>query len=71
VLFFYPELFVHFKIESISSSFYASSWFITLFSSALQSSKSGKIPKMLLYIWDIFLIYKWKGVYKISLFIIK
>lgn len=55
-----PDLHSHFKFENISSSYYSSSWFLTLFTSSLQYSKDGSIPPLLEAIWDIFILYNLK-----------
>ena len=65
-----PDLHSHFKFENISSSYYSSSWFLTLFTSSLQYSKDGSIPPLLEAIWDIFILYNLKGLMKVCLFLI-
>jgi hypothetical protein len=52
-----PELYAYFKINSIVSNFFASSWFITLFTNSLIHSLTEK-PKILLYILDKFFLVK-------------
>jgi hypothetical protein len=52
-----PELHAYFKSNSIVSNFFASSWFITLFTNSVIHSLSEK-PKILLYILDKFFLVK-------------
>lgn len=55
-----------FKQEGVSAGYFSSPWFLTIFSSSLQS----RIP-ILLEIWDYFFIKGWKVVFKASLAILK
>ncbi|OMJ91649.1 hypothetical protein SteCoe_5804 [Stentor coeruleus] len=61
-----PDIQKVFKLEGVSAGFFSSSWFLTLFSSNLQS----KIP-VLLQIWDYFFIKGWKVIFKASVAILK
>lgn len=61
-----PEVQKFFKTEAISAGHFSSSWFLTLFSSNLQS----KIP-ILLQIWDYFFLKGWKVIFKASITILK
>ena len=70
IITYMPELQTHFKSETISSSHFSSSWLVTIFTYSLQHSKNGNISEFLLLIWDYFLVYKWKGLYAIILFIL-
>ena len=65
-----PDLFEELKSEGLQSSFFTSSWFVTIFSSSLHFTKKLEPPILLTVIWDIFLIYGWKGLYLVSLFIL-
>ncbi|KAM3131378.1 hypothetical protein pb186bvf_016560 [Paramecium bursaria] len=58
---FIPDLSSHLKEEKIDSSYYASSWFITMFSNVFQYSMRSA---MLNVIWDIFLVEGWKGIFE-------
>ncbi len=51
-----PELHVYFKNNSIMVSFFSSAWFITIFSSCYQNIPEVNNPKVLLRIWDDFII---------------
>jgi len=65
-----PDLSIFFKAEGVSTSFFASAWFMTVFTNSMQHVKDDKATEMILKIWDAFLIEGWKAVFKISLFII-
>ena len=59
LLFIYqPELSVYFKNNSILVSYFISPWFITLFTSAYQYVNHDTYPKVLIRIWDDFLLVK-------------
>jgi len=66
----YPELTKYLKSEGISSNFYASTWFITLFTNTFLYSKSSTPPETLFTIWDNFLTNGWKAIFKVGLFIL-
>ena len=53
---FLPDLHSYLKAENINSSYFSSSWFITLFTNALQYNTDETIPPIILKIWDNFLI---------------
>jgi len=54
---YFPELFHYFKNNSILSSYFISPWFITLFTSGYQYISGNPLnPKILLRIWDRFLL---------------
>ncbi|KAL4471664.1 hypothetical protein ABPG74_008557 [Tetrahymena malaccensis] len=65
---FLPELAEHLKQECVDSNYYATSWFITIFSSVFQYAKDSYL---LCVIWDIFLCEGWKGFFKCVLWILK
>jgi hypothetical protein len=56
---FLPELAEHFKQEKIDPSYFAASWFITMFSSVFQYVMKSAFLNI---IWDIFFIDSWKGI---------
>ena len=66
----YPGMSNSLRIEGVNTNFYASSWFMTVFSQLMQHSKDDIIPDMLLNIWDCFLLDGWKAVFKSGLFIL-
>jgi hypothetical protein len=51
-----PDLHMHFKDETINCSYFSSSFFITLFSSIMQSQKSFENGWKIQRIWDHFLL---------------
>ncbi|EAR94523.2 TBC domain protein (macronuclear) [Tetrahymena thermophila SB210] len=65
---FLPELADHLKQQGVDSNYYATSWFITIFSSVFQYAKDSYL---LCAIWDIFLCEGWKGFFKCVLWILK
>ena len=59
LLFLYlPELYNCFKSNSITVNYFCSSWFITLFTNSLNYNSDYECPKILMNIWDDFLIVK-------------
>mmetsp|Transcript_3948 Transcript_3948/g.2671 ORF Transcript_3948/g.2671 Transcript_3948/m.2671 type:complete len:90 (+) Transcript_3948:2618-2887(+) len=58
---------MHFKEESISSGFYSSPFFITVFSNVLQGETTSEHMWKLLRLWDYFIIYGWKAIFKITI----
>lgn len=61
-----PQVQKFFKAEGISAGLFSSSWFLTLFSSNLQS----KIP-ILLRLWDYFFVKGWKVIFKAGIAIVQ
>ena len=75
----------HLKDEMINSSFFASAWFITIFTNAIKhpppvdsdSNKANGMNEMeilvsdnLLELWDYFLVGGWKAILKMGLFVL-
>ena len=61
------ELHSHLKEEGVSSTLFASAWFITDFSSLLrENAVDGVVNESLLQIWDQFLCKGWKAIVKVS-----
>lgn len=50
-----PELFVHFQSQSFHTSMYASSWFLTLFTTALALPTACRYQILLPIVYNIFL----------------
>ena len=50
--------------EDITSGFFASAWFISLFTVGLKEDKN----EGLLAIWDTFLLYGWKAIFRAGVF---
>jgi hypothetical protein len=78
---FEPDLHSHFKDEMINSSYFASAWFITIFTNTIKNIKNpvesattdveDKVSENLLQLWDYFLISGWKAILKMGLFVLK
>ena len=67
-----PEVFTHLKLENISVAHYASPWFVTLFTNALNyiDDHSNK-PYVLIWIFDMFVCDGWKAVIKVGMCLMK
>jgi len=75
---FEPDLHSHFKDEMINSSYFASAWFITIFTNTIKNpvestanDDDDKVSEHLLQLWDYFLISGWKAILKMGLFVLK
>ena len=66
-----PEINIHLKNQQVSVTFYISPWFITLFMSAFHYVTDQKEPKVLIWIFDLFVLYGWKAIIKIGLCLLK
>eukprot|EP00347_Sterkiella_histriomuscorum_P016146 403354306 len=66
-----PDLHAHFKDETINSSYFSSPYFITLFTNVLQMQTSFDNSAILLRLWEYFIIYGWKAIFKVSLLILR
>ena len=66
-----PELDLYLKDNKIDVSFFVSPWFITIFTNTFQNIKDKKNPKILLRIFDLFIISGWKSIIKIGISLIK
>ena len=57
------DLYNHFSEEGVTSSYFASAWFITIFTSTLtQNTQDSVVNERLLQLWDYFLVAGWKAV---------
>jgi hypothetical protein len=66
-----PDLTAHFKEEGITTTLFASAWFITIFTNTLkQNCQDGIVNESLLQVWDQFLFGGWQAAIKISAYII-
>jgi len=70
IYFQHPLLSSYLRNEGINASLFSSAWFMTLFTNSLQFSKGEAPGDLLLGIWDTFLLYGWKAIYKAGLFIL-
>lgn len=66
-----PDLNSHFKDECVQASLYSASWFITLFANTIQFQKSDNINEPLMKLWDFFMVYGYKGVFRTAIFLLK
>ena len=66
-----PDLHTHFKDEQVNSSYFCSPFFITIFTQVIQFQSDFKDAWKLQRVWDHFLCYGWKGVFKVTLLILK
>ena len=66
----YPNLSIYFRNEGIKANFFSPTWFITLFTNSMQYNNEDMPSSFLLEIWDAFLLYGWKAIYKVGIFII-
>lgn len=51
-----PELYIYFKNCGILTSYFSSSWFITLFTNCYQYIADSQNPKILLFVLDSFIL---------------
>ena len=64
-----PALYKTFKDEEVTSSYFASAWFITVFTNSLKQNTDdeGVVNESLLQLWDYFLVAGWKAILKFGL----
>ena len=66
-----PEISIHLKNINLPVTFFVSPWFITLFTKAYQNNKDKQNPKVLIWIFDSFILNGWKAIIKIGLCLMK
>lgn len=66
-----PDLHEHFKDESVNSSYFSSSYFITLFTQMMQYQTTNDNMWKLQRIWDYFIVFGWKAIFKTSILILQ
>ena len=76
-----PELHAHFKDEMINASYFASAWFITIFTNSIKKQHRSDdeetkeslpgVSENLLQLWDYFLIYGWDAILQMGLYVLK
>jgi hypothetical protein len=65
------DLQAHFKEEGLSTTLFASAWFITIFTSSLKKNTEGEVVnESLLQLWDYFLCKGWRAVIKLAVYIL-
>ena len=67
VCIYLPELYTTFKRNNINANIFISPWFITLYT----HSYSGKHTKLLIYIFDLFVLDGWLSIARIGLMLLK
>ena len=64
------ELQNHFKEEGLSTTLFASAWFITIFTSSLkQNTENEIVNESLLQLWDYFLTTGWRAIIKMGVYV--
>ena len=71
IFIYLPEVFLHLTNTKISTKFFISPWFITLFTNAYKTIKGKEKPKVLIWIFDSFIIEGWGAINKIGLCLMK
>lgn len=66
-----PNLTAYFRNEGIGANFFSSAWFMTLFTHILRSDDKEISADTVLAIWDTFLLYGWKAIFKASIFVVE
>jgi aarF domain-containing kinase len=66
-----PDLHSHFKEESVNSSMFCTTFFITLFTQVLQTQQTPEKIWKLKRIWDYFIVYGWKAIFKVSVLMLR
>eukprot|EP00826_Nyctotherus_ovalis_P036575 TRINITY_DN3257_c0_g6_i2.p1 TRINITY_DN3257_c0_g6~~TRINITY_DN3257_c0_g6_i2.p1 ORF type:complete len:723 (-),score=163.69 TRINITY_DN3257_c0_g6_i2:91-2238(-) len=58
------------KRENVKCDFFASTWFLTVFTYPIQFTKEPEPPLVLVKIWDAFLTCGWKAVFRLGVFFV-
>ena len=66
-----PEINNYLKISNILCSFFCSPWFITLFTNSYQFKKNEEPPKIIIKIWDDFILNGWEALVRAALILMK
>lgn len=66
-----PELYNYFKINNILCSFFCSPWFITMFTNSYQFDTNECPPKIIIKIWDDFILNGWEALLRAALILLK
>ena len=67
---FLPKLHLHFLGEGVTVDYFATSWFMTVFTCVMEYSKTLEVPRLLLLIFDGFLTKGIRSLLKSTLFIL-
>ena len=68
---FLPEISSYLNSNTIEFNCFSSSWFITLFLSSRQFNREKKVSNILIRIIDNFILFGWKSLLKVGLFLLK
>ena len=71
IFIYLPEISMHLKNKELSVRYFISPWFITLFTNSFKNIKNQQNPKILKWLFDLFIINGWKSILKIGLCLIK
>ena len=66
-----PEISFFLKINGVTSGYFISPWFITMFTSAFNDDENKNNAKNIMRIWDLFIFGGWKSIIKIGLILLK
>ena len=67
----FPEMNSYFKNINVDGGYFLSPWFITLFTNAFNDQKGKENLKIMIKIFDLFLLSGWKAIFKIGLGLIR
>ncbi len=66
-----PEINNYMKLSSIVCNYFCSPWFITLFTNSYQFKASEEPPKIIIKIWDDFILNGWEGLMRAGITLLK
>lgn len=66
-----PEIHNYMKLSTIMSNYFCSPWFITLFTNSYQFKASEQPPKIIINVWDDFIINGWEGLMRAGITLLK
>ena len=66
-----PEIYSHLKDNKITPGFFISPWFITIFTDAFVDKKEINNKKIIMKIFDLFILQGWKAIIKIGISLLK
>ena len=66
-----PEIYSHLKDNKITPGFFVSPWFITIFTDAFVDKKEINNKKIIMKIFDLFILQGWKAIIKIGISLLK
>lgn len=66
-----PEINNYMKLSSIVCNYFCSPWFITLFTNSYQFKAAEEPPKIIMQIWDDFILNGWEGLMRAGITLLK